>query len=62
MNYNEQLKALPRKIGIIWFVGVFLWVMDSFNRSRPLLPWGRSGMGHIILEYRNCSRTLWLAR
>ena len=28
MNYNEQLKALPRKIGIIWFVGVFLWVMD----------------------------------
>ena len=28
MNYNEQLKALPRKIGIIWFVGVFLWIMD----------------------------------
>ena len=29
MNYNEQLKALPRKIGIIWFVGVFLWVMEA---------------------------------
>jgi len=29
MNYNEQLKALPRKIGILGFVGVFLWVMEA---------------------------------
>ena len=36
MNYNEQLKALPRKIGIIWFVGVFLWVMDAALGIGPL--------------------------
>ena len=36
MNYNEQLKALPRKIGIIWFVVVFLWVMDAALGIGPL--------------------------
>ena len=36
MNYNEQLKALPRKIGILGFVGVFIWVMDNALGVGPL--------------------------
>ena len=36
MNYNEQLKALPRKIGILGFVSVFLWVMDAALGIGPL--------------------------
>ena len=36
MNSNEQLKALPRKIGILGFVGVFIWTMDAALGIGPL--------------------------